>query len=66
MLDTLSGLNILNNDKLFNADASYHSYGTSAPIQAYLGSANSEIIRTSILDLLSSSDYSSLIDISQV
>ena len=42
------------------------SYGTSAPIQSYLGSANSEIIRTSILDLLSSSDYSNLIDISQV
>jgi len=65
-LDTLSGLNILNNYKLFNADAAYNSFGTSAPIQAYLGSGNTEIIGASILDLLSSSNFSNLIDISQV
>lgn len=60
----LAGLNIFNNDWLLYASSS--NYGTSFPILSYLGSSDTDIVRTKVRDLLSDGTLSNLLDLEQI
>ena len=60
----LAGLNIFNNDWLLYVSSS--NYGTSFPILSYLGSSDTDIVRTKVRDLLSDGTLSNLLDLEQI
>ena len=60
----LAGLNIFNNDWLLYVSSS--NYGTSFPILSYLGSSDTDIVRTKVRDLLSDGTLLNLLDLEQI
>ena len=61
----LAGLNIFNNDWLLYVSP-YSNYGTSFPVLSYLGSSDTDIVRTKVEDLLSNGDFPNLLNLEQI
>ena len=64
-LTQLAGLNIFNNDWLLYVSR-YSNYGTSFPVLSYLGSSDTDIVRTKVTDLLSDGDFPNLLNLEQI
>ena len=61
----LAGLNIFNNDWLLYVSR-YSNYGTSFPVLSYLGSSDTDIVRSRVTDLLSDGDFPNLLNLEQI